>query len=109
MFQFDNIQDIQQYNNQRVVLTVTFDDGNSKDFFGKFEVINDDFTKMITLKNNSKEYEPIEGWHTDFNIQILRPSPFVTLLNYTKFYEGEYDGTIELDDQFFITSFRIIN
>ena len=60
MFQFDNIEELQKYDNKRVVLTVQFDDSTQQDFFGKLKIINDDFYKLITLKNDSNEYAPIE-------------------------------------------------
>lgn len=108
MFKFENIEELKEYDNKRVVISIVFEDGKPREFFGKLKVIDNNFEKLLILENNSKVYKSVEGWLSDFVIQILRPSPFVMLMNYTKFEKGKFEKEVELDDQFRIDNFRII-
>lgn len=91
-----------------VGLLVQLNNGEQKKFWGK--IYTNDRTNVIYIRNNSKEYDmsKIQGeWDWDFDIQILRASPFVLLMNWIKYSPDDYGNLIIDDDQFQLEGFKI--
>lgn len=109
MIPFDTelLEQLKEYDGQRVVIYVTLDNGAEKKFFGKFKISSQ--TNTLLLFNDSKEYEPLEGWDSDFKIQFLKPSPFLTLMNWEKYNSGDFMGKLVDHDQFSVQGFKIYN
>ncbi len=66
-------------------------------------------TNSLILFNDSKEYEPLVGWDSDFKIQFIKPTPFITLMNWEKYKSGDFRGNLVNHDQFSVQGFKIYN
>jgi len=93
------LDSLREFEGKRTVMELTDTEGNSIMVFGDL-FLHD---HMIRLVNESSKYEPVEGWLSDFKLQIIQPSPFVTLCNLS----GQSPGEEHWSEQIHIQSFRV--
>jgi len=98
-FDQDYLDSLREFEGERTVIELTDEEGKSITVFGDLFLSD----HMIRLVNDSDKYDPIEGWLSDFKLQIVRPSPFVTLCNIS----GENSEGEEWDEQIRLQSFTI--
>lgn len=103
MIDFDEntLQHLSEFENKRVVITIRSEGGESQNYFGDLKVSK----RAIILKNDSQKYDPVAGYMSDFELQIIQASPTILLLNFSKYKSNSIDE--EWDDQFQIAGFHV--
>lgn len=92
---------VEKYNNKKALFELEFMDGDKLFVFGILEGSN----LVINLKHDSKVLPVFNDLMSDFHIQILKPSPFISLVNLTRYRNG-----IEIaSDQTGLNSFKILD
>lgn len=100
-FNNENLDQIEKFNGKKVVIELEFMDGDCIMAYG---VINASET-LINFTHQSNSMPTFNDLMSDFHIQIFKPSPFLTLLNITRFENGNEVGS----DQTGLNDFNIID
>lgn len=103
MFPFENetLQQIEKFNGRKVLIQLEFMDGDKLLAYGTLSATN----TVINLNHQSVKMPTFDDLMSDFHIQILNPSPVMTLLNITRFDNGKEVGS----DQTGLNSFRLLD
>ena len=103
MFPFENetLQQIEKFNKRKVLIELEFMDGDKLFAYGLLKATN----TVININHQSEKMPTFDDLMSDFHIQILNPSPVMTLLNITRFNNGKEVGS----DQTGLNSFKLLD